>query len=52
MAKLLQSVGQPVTLDVIEQVPHGFLCLMSAGKNAQLERGQSVCVEHCREGLK
>ena len=51
MAQKLQSVNQPVTLNVIENVPHGFLCFRSAGNDQDLEGGQRLCVSYIKQGL-
>jgi hypothetical protein len=51
MARRLQSLGQPVTLNVVENIPHGFLCLKSAGSDQDLEAGQRLCIEYIKQGL-
>lgn len=51
MATRLQSLGQAVTLNVVENIPHGFLCFKSAGSDQDLEAGQKLCVEYIRQGL-
>ena len=51
MARRLQSVNQLVTLNVVENIPHGFLCFKSAGSDQDLEAGQKLCVDYIRQGL-
>ena len=51
MAHRLQSLGQAVTLNVVENVPHGFLCFKSAGNDQDLEAGQRLCMDYMRQGL-
>ena len=51
MARRLQSVDQAVTLNVVENIPHGFLCFRSAGSDQDLEVGQRLCVDYIRQGL-
>ncbi|XP_050701085.1 hormone-sensitive lipase-like isoform X2 [Eriocheir sinensis] len=36
MAKLLKSLGVPVTLDILEQLPHGFLSLSMVSQEAHV----------------
>lgn len=35
MAKLLRSLGVPVTIDVMERLPHGFLNLSMVSQHSQ-----------------
>lgn len=51
MASRLQSLGQAVTLNVVENIPHGFLCFKSAGTDQDLEAAQRLCVDYIRQGL-
>lgn len=51
MASRLQSLGQAVTLNVVENIPHGFLCFKSAGTDRDLEAAQKLCVDYIRQGL-
>lgn len=45
-AKKLRDMGQPVTLTVVEDLPHGFLSLSQLAK--ETEEASSVCVEQLR----
>lgn len=51
MARKLQSLDQAVTLNIVENVPHGFLCFKSAGSDHDLEAGQRLCVDYIKQGL-
>ncbi|KAL7826272.1 hypothetical protein AOLI_G00314810 [Acnodon oligacanthus] len=46
-AKKLRSIGQPVTLTVIEDLPHGFLSLSQVSKETQ--EASDICVRRIRE---
>uniref|UniRef100_A0AAY5ES20 Hormone-sensitive lipase n=1 Tax=Electrophorus electricus TaxID=8005 RepID=A0AAY5ES20_ELEEL len=46
-AKKLRSIGQPVTLTVIEDLPHGFLSLSQLSKETQ--EASNLCVGRIRE---
>lgn len=45
-AKKLRDMGQPVTLTVVEDLPHGFLSLSQLAKETEV--ASSVCVEQLR----
>lgn len=45
-AKKLRDMGQPVTLTVMEDLPHGFLSLSQLAKETEV--ASSVCVEKLR----
>ena len=49
MAQRLKSLGQPVTLTVIENLCHGFLCLRGSD---QLTAAHDRCVHMLNEALK
>ena len=51
MAHKLKSIGQPVTLNVLDHLPHGFLCMVSAGNNIDLSGAQKLCLEYLRKEL-
>lgn len=51
MAHRLKSIGQPVTLNVLDNLPHGFLCMVSAGSNVDLSAAQRLCLEYLRKEL-
>jgi hormone-sensitive lipase len=51
MAHRLQSLGQAVTLNVVDNIPHGFLCFKSTGSDQGLEAGQRLCTDYIRQGL-
>ncbi|GCC43970.1 hypothetical protein chiPu_0028227, partial [Chiloscyllium punctatum] len=46
-AKRLRSVGQPVTLQVVEDLPHGFLSLSHLSR--ETKEASSICVDRIRE---
>lgn len=46
LAKKLRDMGQPVTLTVVEDLPHGFLSLSQLAKETEV--ASSVCVEQLR----
>lgn len=46
-AKKLRDIGQPVTLKVVEDLPHGFLSLSQLSKETQV--ASDICVERIRE---
>lgn len=45
-AKKLRDMGQPVSLTVVEDLPHGFLSLSQLAKETEV--ASSVCVERLR----
>ncbi|XP_028976239.2 hormone-sensitive lipase isoform X2 [Esox lucius] len=47
-AKKLRDMGQPVTLVVVEDLPHGFLSLSGLAKEIQV--ASDICVERIRKG--
>ena len=50
MAHRLQGLQQPVTLNVIDNIPHGFLCFKSPG-NDDLDAAQKLCINYIKQGL-
>ncbi|XP_059497309.1 hormone-sensitive lipase isoform X2 [Stegostoma tigrinum] len=48
-AKRLRSVGQPVSLQVVEDLPHGFLSLSHLSR--ETKEASSICVDRIREVL-
>uniref|UniRef100_A0A8C6T1I1 Hormone-sensitive lipase n=1 Tax=Neogobius melanostomus TaxID=47308 RepID=A0A8C6T1I1_9GOBI len=46
-AKKLRAMGQPVTLTVVEELPHGFLSLAQLSK--ETEEAAGACVQKIRE---
>ncbi|XP_033830916.1 lipase, hormone-sensitive a [Periophthalmus magnuspinnatus] len=46
-AKKLRAMGQPVSLSVVEDLPHGFLSLSQLSK--ETEEATRVCVQRIRE---
>ncbi|CAB1351234.1 unnamed protein product, partial [Coregonus sp. 'balchen'] len=46
-AKKLRDVGQPVTLRVVEDLPHGFLSLLGISEETQV--ASDICVERIRQ---
>ena len=49
MAKILKSLGVPVTLDILQQLPHGFLSLSMVSQEAYV--GCKKSVTHIRHLL-
>ncbi|NP_001303654.1 lipase, hormone-sensitive a isoform X1 [Danio rerio] len=49
-AKKLRNMNQPVTLTVVEDLPHGFLSLLQLSKETQ--EAADICVKRIREVLK
>ena len=49
MAKRLRNVGQPVTLCVVDELPHGFLSLSQLSRETR--EAANVCVGRIREIL-
>lgn len=49
MAKLLKSLGVPVTLDILEQLPHGFLSLSMVSQEAHV--GCKKAISHIKHLL-
>ena len=45
-ARRLRSLGQPVTLHVVEDLPHGFLSLAALCRETR--QAAAVCVERIR----
>lgn len=46
-ARKLRDIGQPVSLTVVEDLPHGFLSLSQLAKETEV--ASSVCVEQLRK---
>ncbi|XP_051949553.1 hormone-sensitive lipase-like [Xyrauchen texanus] len=46
-AKKLRNMNQPVTLTVVEDLPHGFLSLLKLSKETQ--EASDICVQRIRE---
>lgn len=46
-AKKLRDMGQPVSLSVVEDLPHGFLSLSQLSKETDV--AAEICVERMRE---
>ncbi|CAJ1082797.1 lipase%2C hormone-sensitive a [Xyrichtys novacula] len=46
-AKKLRDMGQPVTLTVVEDLPHGFLSLSQLSKETEV--ASAICVEQMRK---
>ncbi|XP_012685000.1 lipase, hormone-sensitive a isoform X2 [Clupea harengus] len=46
-AKRLRSIGQPVTLSVVEDLPHGFLSLFQLSKETQ--EASDICTQRIRD---
>uniref|UniRef100_A0A667ZBH5 Hormone-sensitive lipase n=1 Tax=Myripristis murdjan TaxID=586833 RepID=A0A667ZBH5_9TELE len=46
-AKKLRDMGQPVSLTVVEDLPHGFLSLSQLAKETEV--ASNICVEQIRE---
>ena len=51
MAQKLKAVNQPVTLDIVPGLPHGFLCMVSLGNNSDLNHAHRLCLSILRKEL-
>lgn len=51
MAHRLKAARQPVTLNVIENLPHGFLALVTAANNTDMNTATKVCLNYIKEEL-
>lgn len=51
MAHRLQAAKQPVTLDVIENLPHGFLAIVTAANNSDMNTATKICLKYMKEEL-
>ena len=51
MAKRLRDVGQPVTLNVMDNLPHGFLCIFSTGNDPDLQAAHKLCLSYLQQGI-
>ncbi len=51
MAQRLKSIQQPVTFDIAENLPHGFLALVSAGNNVDMNEATKLCLNYMKLGL-
>lgn len=49
MAKLLKSLGVSITLDILEQLPHGFLSLSMVSQEAHV--GCKKAISHIKHLL-
>jgi len=51
MAQRLKSAKQPVTLNVIDNLPHGFLSLVTTGNNTDYNNALKLCVDYMKGEL-
>ena len=51
MAQRLKAAQQPVTLNVLENLPHGFLMLNVTGKNSEINLANQLCLNYLKSGL-
>ena len=51
MAHRLKSAQQPVTLNIANNLPHGFLPLVTAGKNPDRDAAKKLCMDYMKEDL-
>ena len=48
MAQKLKSIQQPVTLNVVDNLPHGFLSLIA---NSDVNNATKLCLDYMKHGL-
>ena len=51
MAQRLKMARQPVTLDVLDGLFHGFLVFNVAGKNTEINLANKMCLDYIKVGL-
>lgn len=51
MAQRLKAVQQPVTLDVVDGLPHGFLSLVSPVNNSDMNVATKLCLDYIAKEL-
>lgn len=51
MAHRLKAAQQPVTLDVVENLPHGFLALVTAANSTDMNIATKICTDYMKEEL-
>ena len=51
MAHKLKSAKQPVTLNVIDNLPHGFLAFVTAGNSTDMNVATKTCFDYMKEEL-
>ena len=51
MAHRLKAAHQPVTLDVADNLPHGFLALVTVANNNDLNVATNICLDYIKAGL-
>lgn len=51
MAHKLKSANQPVTLNVVDNLPHGFLSLVTTGNNTDMNIATKLCLDYMKQGL-
>ena len=51
MAQRLKSAKQLVTLNVIDNLPHGFLSLVTTGNNTDYNNALKLCVDYMKGEL-
>ena len=51
MAQKLKSAKQPVTLNVVDNLPHAFLTLVTAGNNTDMNVANKLCLDYMKKDL-
>lgn len=51
MAQKLKSAQQPVTLNVLDNLPHAFLVFNITGKNTDINLANKLCLDYIKRGL-
>lgn len=51
MAHRLKALQQPVTLNVVGNLPHGFLALVTAANNSDMNFATKLCLDYMKEDL-
>ena len=51
MAQKLKSAQQPVTLNVVDNLPHAFLTLVTTGNNTDMNIANKLCLDYMKQEL-
>ena len=51
MAQKLKSAHQPVTLNVVDNLPHAFLTLVTTGNNVDMNVANKLCLDYMKKEL-
>lgn len=51
MAQRLKSANQPVTLNVVDNLPHGFLSIFVTANTTDHKNANKLCLDYLKEEL-